>query len=392
MNKVIYISYDGISEPVGQSQVLPYLNGLSEKGIKITLISFEKENNRRKNICLNISWLPLSYHKYPVIPATLFDILNGFFRSSALIRKNKTEIIHARGYIPGLIAYLAARLHKVEYLFDMRGFWPEEKIDAGAWKDNGLLYRIIKFLEKRIILNAGHIIVLTEAARDLVRKKFCREGVSVIPCCVDLEDQSFDLADRPDIGLPKGRKIVTYSGSIGTFYDFKGMIDFFKVFKGLVPSAFFLILTSADHQGVREILRQNDVSENDYLLRSVSCKETPLYLKQSDFTLAFYNRRLSNRGCSPIKFSESLACGVPVIVSPGIGDCEMIINREKVGIVARKEDYRLAAKQMIELLKERDGVAKRCLNTAERYFSLKEGINRYLRAYQDMGKSDDSKI
>ncbi len=39
--KVLYISYDGILEPLGQSQVLRYLEKLSSKH-QIHLISFEK--------------------------------------------------------------------------------------------------------------------------------------------------------------------------------------------------------------------------------------------------------------------------------------------------------------------------------------------------------------
>lgn len=42
LKKVLYLSYDGLSNPLGQSQVLPFLKGLSQKGHQIYLISFEK--------------------------------------------------------------------------------------------------------------------------------------------------------------------------------------------------------------------------------------------------------------------------------------------------------------------------------------------------------------
>ena len=41
---ILYISYDGMLEPLGQSQVIPYLGMLSKK-YKIFLISFEKKLN-----------------------------------------------------------------------------------------------------------------------------------------------------------------------------------------------------------------------------------------------------------------------------------------------------------------------------------------------------------
>ena len=40
--RVIYISYDGMSDQLGQSQVLPYIEGLSKFGHTFELISFEK--------------------------------------------------------------------------------------------------------------------------------------------------------------------------------------------------------------------------------------------------------------------------------------------------------------------------------------------------------------
>ena len=44
MASVLYISYDGLMEPLGQSQVLRYLEGLSLNH-KIWIISFEKEGD-----------------------------------------------------------------------------------------------------------------------------------------------------------------------------------------------------------------------------------------------------------------------------------------------------------------------------------------------------------
>jgi len=41
---VLYISYDGMTDPLGQSQVISYLAGLSRKGYRIHLLSSEKKN------------------------------------------------------------------------------------------------------------------------------------------------------------------------------------------------------------------------------------------------------------------------------------------------------------------------------------------------------------
>jgi len=39
--RVLYISYNGMLDPLGQSQVIPYLKELSRAGVSLTLLSFE---------------------------------------------------------------------------------------------------------------------------------------------------------------------------------------------------------------------------------------------------------------------------------------------------------------------------------------------------------------
>ena len=40
--RVLFISYNGMLDPLGQSQVLPYLRELAKRGVRFTLLSFER--------------------------------------------------------------------------------------------------------------------------------------------------------------------------------------------------------------------------------------------------------------------------------------------------------------------------------------------------------------
>src|SRR5215204_4484212 len=40
--RVLFISYNGMLEPLGQSQVIPYLRELAKRGVSFTLLSFER--------------------------------------------------------------------------------------------------------------------------------------------------------------------------------------------------------------------------------------------------------------------------------------------------------------------------------------------------------------
>ena len=53
------------TDPLGQSQVLPYIIGLASKGYKFSLISFEKEDRFKKNGDLIRKLCETSYAQAP---------------------------------------------------------------------------------------------------------------------------------------------------------------------------------------------------------------------------------------------------------------------------------------------------------------------------------------
>jgi hypothetical protein len=97
---VLYISYDGMCDPLGGSQVLPYLFGLARLGHRITLISFEKrersaeERDAVGRACAEagIEWRPLAYHKRPPVLSTLYDVRRMRDLAFRLHRKKRFDI------------------------------------------------------------------------------------------------------------------------------------------------------------------------------------------------------------------------------------------------------------------------------------------------------------
>src|SRR5437588_13107503 len=131
--RVLYISYNGMLDPLGQSQVIPYLRQLSKKGARIILLSFERprafdsdgrarcESLRRLLTSENIEWHALRYHQKPSLPATVYDVLAGIRYAARLVRQDQIELVHARSHIPATIALALKRRFGVRIIFDLRG-------------------------------------------------------------------------------------------------------------------------------------------------------------------------------------------------------------------------------------------------------------------------------
>ena len=237
MKKVLYISFDGLTDPLGQSQILPYLENLSDIGHQITILSLEKEHNFRLNNRLVrekikdrlIEWEFLFYK-------SSIPILSQFLNYSRLSRKarnlfflnrnSKFEIVHARSYLSGLIALQLKNKFKSNFLFDMRGFWVDERIEGGIWRLSNpvhkILYNYFKSKEKILIENADAIVTLSQKAKLFIKNNFSIKNESkvvVIPCAVDLNlfsptAKSLEAKNklRSSLSISSEKFIVSYLG------------------------------------------------------------------------------------------------------------------------------------------------------------------------------------
>jgi len=114
---ILYVTYDGLSDPVSQSQVLPYLEKLSQNGISYHILSFEKKERLAKmkikygrKLKNNWIWYPEDYTKTPAVLSTLYDIDKGKEKIRKILKYNPNiSAIHVRSYIPMMMAFSIAK-------------------------------------------------------------------------------------------------------------------------------------------------------------------------------------------------------------------------------------------------------------------------------------------
>jgi glycosyltransferase involved in cell wall biosynthesis len=402
---VLFISYNGMLDPLGQSQVLPYLRQLAQRGVRFFLLSFERsgafqgEGLREREALRadlareNIEWHVLRYHQRPSLPATAYDVLIGILVAKQLIRKNRIELVHARSHIPASMALSLKRLTRLKMIFDLRGLMAEEYVEANHWREGGLPYRLTKIVESRALAAADGVVTLTKKIWPIIRdwnglrgRKVVHE---VIPCCADLDVFNFSLENRNrrrnelDLG---DRLTLVYSGSIGGWYLAKEMGDFFVQLLTHRVDAHFLWLTAGDPDVIHRVMRERKIGAQSYTIRKIAPPDMPSYLAAADVGIAFYKPGLSRLATSPVKLTEYLACGLPVVLNSGIGDSDEILSDSGVGaIVSRFDDaeYTRAWREIECALINRHETRTRASQLARRLFDLREvGAERYARLYQ----------
>ncbi len=393
---ILYISYDGILEPLGQSQVLSYLEGLSNERT-IHLISFEKSldmedqslyNHVNERIeGANIQWHPLTYHKQPTALATLWDIFHGLILGFWLVSRYKLKIVHARSYVPSVIALVLKKVLRIYYIFDMRGFWADERVDGGIWPRNSYLFRISKKLEEYFLLNADIVISLTHKAVNEMKKfPYLKEKMPrfrVITTCTDLEL----FKPIPDIDKIQNQDhclTIGYVGSVGVWYLFEEALDYFKLIKEVVPDARLHIINKGGHDYIRECLNSAGINQDSVIIETKDHLGVMHAMQLMDAGLFIIKPLYSKVSSMPTKLGEFLGCGVPCICNSGVGDMAEIVNNGKVGVVLNSFDGSEKKKSVLHLLEliKNPNTKNRCRETALKYFSLNDGIDSYKEIYR----------
>jgi glycosyltransferase involved in cell wall biosynthesis len=406
---ILYLSYDGMTDPLGQSQVLPYLKGLAKEGFTFHLISFEKEERCEKYrstiqaICdeSGIVWHPLTYTKKPPLLSTVYDVQRMKRLAHKLHRQHQFSIVHCRSYIAALVGLGMKRKFGTKFLFDMRGFWADERIDGKIWSLSNpvfkTVYNFFKQKEIEFFKEADHVISLTTNGKEEIEswKEFKSNPpkIEVIPCCADLElfnpekiDPIQILEKRNELMISENDKILGYVGSIGTWYMLPEMLDCFKVMKETDPSLKFLFVTGESPQNIIDKAIEKSISPNDLIITSCLHKEVPLYISLFDVSLFFIRPTYSKKASSPTKQGEIMAMGIPLICNAGVGDTDKVVKDYKAGIVLQalnEESYRN--------IPDPSSVFNRDLTMqgAKEFYGLEEGVKRYLGVYLKLLKENE---
>ena len=370
---IIYISYDGAAEPLGLSQVVAYLERLAVD-CDIQLISFEKPGDARGSVAdrlgdCGVRWHPLSYHCRPPVVSTAFDVRRGTEHLAQLAAATPgTIILHARSYVPALIAVRAKLGERARFLFDIRGFWPDERVDSGLMRKRGMLYRMAKRYERRFFAESDAVVTLTEASIPQIRSWMGSNDapIEVIPTCVDLDRFT------PNSPGNRGPRIL-WAGTVGPRYDFHAGVALARELS--LP---FTVLTREVDEA-RAALDGVSAAE----VRTVPPAAVPGELAAGDVGLSTMLPTFSKLASAPTRVGEYLAAGMPVAALAGVGDLDRL-PEARVGAVLRDssdESVRAAADELRVLLADPETPA-RCRKLAEERFSLTDGVARYLRLYK----------
>ena len=294
-----------------------------------------------------------------------------------LIKTNKYKIVHCRSYVTAIIAVFLKSFFNFKLIFDMRGFWIDERIEWKIWKNKNLKYYLFRKLEKELFKKSNIIITLTNDAKQYIveRKNVLTEKIFVIPTCVNLK-----LFTRNKKSFKK--LTLIHLCAIGTRYNFEKFISLYKKLNNFVDLQ-MLIINKNEKEYIKSMLKKNNIKEQEYNILSVDYKDVGDSLLGNSVGVFFPINGFYLKGYFPTKLAEFLSAGIPVITHNINTHVNDIIKNNNVGISLQNKSI-LMSEEMVNinaLINNISEYADKCTNVAQTYFSSKKGSDIYDKIY-----------
>ncbi len=388
---VLFIGFWGLDDPLTASSLLPGARTLLERfGTERVILATVERGSAPPSLRLpeGIQHVPL--HASTMRPKVLGRTLDHVRMArdlAGLVRREKVGLIMARTANAGGLAHRVHRRTGVPYIVESFEPHAEYMADCGEWSRWGPLYRAARWLERAQMRAAVGLITVANTYRDrLLREGVPPERLAVAPCPVPLDrfapDGSVRARIRADLG---GADILVgvYAGKFGGLYHRERAFALFAAAHAHFGARFRLVvLTAEPHDAVIASLRASGFPAEHAVVRAVPHAEVPGWLNAADFAFAPYRATPSSAYLSPVKVGEYWACGLPVMLTPGVGDDAAIIAQHTLAGVLHdpeRTDHGAAFACMQRVL---DDPAHRtlCRSLAERHRTIAHTAAAYARS------------
>jgi len=369
---VLYITYDGLLDPLGASQILPYIRGIAQSQGRVVVLSFEKaakavagQEQKAKEIEADgIEWKLIRFTAGYGAAGKVWDLLKMYFWAFLLAKKYSIHIIHARGHTAAQVGLFLKKFSGTKLIFDFRGLWVDERVDKGGWNLSHplhrLQYRHFKKTERKLLQGADQIVVLTHAVvSEVVRiGTISPSKVTVIPCCADFDHFSLFITksradSRVDLHIPDDALVLGYLGSVGRMYMLDRYFRFFEMATSRQKNVHALIITQDIDVLKRLMIDCLPAALHSRVhIISSSRRDLPKIIPAMDVLVSFILPSYARMAASPTKLAECFATGIPAVCNSGVGDVAETIVQLEAGIIvdpASDADLDMAADRLIEI-------------------------------------------
>jgi hypothetical protein len=336
---LLFITWDSDTSNYLETLFFPILSGLQSRGeIKPFVCQFSWADRSEVNrLSLLAAQQGIEYIHIPIPrkPHPLWGTFLALWRSKRIllsyIRKNRIDVLMPRSTMPAFVVLrLINRLSTgLALIYDADGLPIQERIDFSNLSKKSIMHSFLSRIEISMLSRADKVLVRTNRSTEIhlqkqphfLSSKFFKVGNG--------RDERVFYYDSPSIntriklGIREDELLLVHSGSLGGGYETDRMFGLLQTLLDYGVAAKLLFLTR-DERAAQALIP--DSLRSDVVVLSVAFGSIPEILRASDIGICFRKKAKSIAGIAPIKLGEYLMCGLPVLMSEGIGDFDQMLQ------------------------------------------------------------------
>jgi glycosyltransferase involved in cell wall biosynthesis len=342
--RILFIGFWGLDDPLTISTTFPNLELLANAAeVEHVRLATVERDEYVPTLQLpfatdKISFQPLISLRRKSLLATKTEEFVRFPRElAAMAQEIEATHIIGRGAMAGALAYLTAKRTGLPFFVESFEPHADYMLDSGVWHRYDPRYIFQHFWEEKEKKHAMGLMTVAENYRQqLLREGLDASKVVAVPCPVNLTSFTHQPTAaqqvRERLGFSADAVVGVYLGKFGDIYYDQEAFELFKTAAEFFGPKFRLIILTPNSQvEVKAKLAQVGFTENQYFVTKSPHHEVPGYLSASDFAFAPIKPAPCRLYCSPVKVGEYWACGLPVLLTEGVGDDSNIIRQEPAG-------------------------------------------------------------
>ncbi|MEZ4232260.1 MAG: glycosyltransferase [Polyangiaceae bacterium] len=322
-------------------------------------------------------------------------LMSALFRSaSRAIRDWKPDIVHAHSpMLVGLPAMLAARRHRLPFVYEVRDLWENASVVHGKFREGSLQYRLARGGDTRVFQNADAVVTICQAMRDHIAPRVGRlTDLHVIANGVTAgnfvpQDPSPELLARYGV---EGKRLF---GFLGSFEPWEGLPDLIAAVPKVVAEVrdAHLIVVGGGHmdQPVRDLVKQRRLDAHVTFTGRVPHAEVQQLLALPELLVYPRVSSLVTELTTPIKPLEAMAMARPVLVSDVKALLELARPGE-TGLAFRAGDVDDLARNIVKLLDDAE-LRQRLGRNARAYVERERDWDTLVAGYADVYRAARAK-
>ncbi len=253
-----------------------------------------------------------------------------------------------------LLAWRLRRRFRAPAIWDCRGFIREREVMPRSLKQRAKDAFLVAPSEPVAARISDHVLCVSDVMRaELSRRlRVPSDAMTVVRNTSDMSvfrpDPSARTTTRRELGLDD-RLVFIFCGSAMPWHCLRETADFVAAVKLRRTDAHFLVLSTSP-ASAQAALEKSALASKDVTLLCVAHAEVPRYLAAADIATLLISQAPGKATCCPMKFSEYVGVGLPVVISPGVGDYTGWVLDQRLGVVVNPQEQEEWPRRVADLL------------------------------------------